>query len=490
MQTEPEIKVTTDTSTQTTPATTVDAVMQTAPNDEPPRLLNDAGTSTETSSTCETGVQANETPTSPSLPQLAATSLLTTPTQPPSAPSTTPSSSSTATTTAPLASEHSPAARIRRQSLLAQPTTSQTSPQHHLLHPESPPAPATSQLPTPTPPATNPRETASKAVPTTHTATTTQETATHAPDSSRRRSTATATALRDDEQLCSSKRVVYPTDKLCRPPHRQRRHRTLPIPSSPPQLVPLAPIIHHEPTTTPHASTSSATSSTACASMMAVPPPLPHSGTQTTAPERRNMPPGVSQTPPDVSPPPGLPQTPRKRAVSASSVWYTSPASPTTPSTPFAPRSPPVCPSPPQPSPKRAGSPLHTRLDWAEDAECLPTTPLPPRDFSCLRATRAQPFRNLRQRTRRRRPPAQFSTPSRPFARASPAPHVYPSYSQVFITRSHPTGIGPGKPVITVPFGAGAPTPAPPVPNLDWERDPRLVNLSRALRALGWTPPC
>src|ERR1700733_6977261 len=131
MQTEPEIKVTTDTSTQTTPATPVDAVMQTAPNNEPPRLLNDAGTSTETSSTCETDVQANETPTSPSLPQLAATSLLTTPTQPPSAPSTTPSSSSTATTTAPLASEHSPAARIRRQSLLAQPTTSQTSPQHH-----------------------------------------------------------------------------------------------------------------------------------------------------------------------------------------------------------------------------------------------------------------------------------------------------------------------------------------------------------------------
>jgi hypothetical protein len=83
-QPEPTTRETTDSSTQTTPTTTVDAVMQTAPNDEPPCLLNDAGTSTETSSTCETGVQANETPTSPSLPQPAATSLPMTPTQPPS----------------------------------------------------------------------------------------------------------------------------------------------------------------------------------------------------------------------------------------------------------------------------------------------------------------------------------------------------------------------------------------------------------------------
>jgi hypothetical protein len=38
----------------------------------------------------------------------------------------------------------------------------------------------------------------------------------------------------------------------------------------------------------------------------------------------------------------------------------------------------------------------------------------------------------------------------------------------------------------------GTPAPAPPAPvlNLDWDSDPRLVDLSRALQALGWTPPC
>jgi hypothetical protein len=62
----------------------------------------------------------------------------------------------------------------------------------------------------------------------------------------------------------------------------------------------------------------------------------------------------------------------------------------------------------------------------------------------------------------------------------------------VFITRRHPSGIGPGKPIITVPFGiAPAPIPlAPLVPKLNWDQDPRLVDLSCALRALGWTPPC
>ena len=60
--------------------------------------------------------------------------------------------------------------------------------------------------------------------------------------------------------------------------------------------------------------------------------------------------------------------------------------------------------------------------------------------------------------------------------------------SQPFITWCHPSGIGPGKPVIAVPFRTSA--PAPPVLKFDWDQDPQLADLSRALWALGWAPPC
>ena len=43
MQMEPTTRITTDLSTQMTTSTAVDAVIQTAPNDERPRLLNDTG---------------------------------------------------------------------------------------------------------------------------------------------------------------------------------------------------------------------------------------------------------------------------------------------------------------------------------------------------------------------------------------------------------------------------------------------------------------
>ena len=56
------------------------------------------------------------------------------------------------------------------------------------------------------------------------------------------------------------------------------------------------------------------------------------------------------------------------------------------------------------------------------------------------------------------------------------------------IMRRHPSGIAHGKPIITIPcIAAHLPTSAP---NLDWDNDPRLSDLSRALQALGWIPPC
>ena len=68
-------------------------------------------------------------------------------------------------------------------------------------------------------------------------------------------------------------------------------------------------------------------------------------------------------------------------------------------------------------------------------------------------------------------------------------PFLRRSQAQPFIIRRHPAGIGPGRPIITIPVGT-APVPATPVPKLDWDQDPRLVDLSHALCALGWTPPC
>jgi hypothetical protein len=84
MQTESETSINGDTSTQTMSTCTVDATMQTVPNDKMPHLLNDAGMSTELPSTCETGIQANETPTSLSTPAISTMSSLMTPAQPPS----------------------------------------------------------------------------------------------------------------------------------------------------------------------------------------------------------------------------------------------------------------------------------------------------------------------------------------------------------------------------------------------------------------------
>jgi hypothetical protein len=54
--------VTAQTASQTTSTTTVNAVMQMASDNEPPRPLSDAGTSTEPPCTCETTVQANNSP--------------------------------------------------------------------------------------------------------------------------------------------------------------------------------------------------------------------------------------------------------------------------------------------------------------------------------------------------------------------------------------------------------------------------------------------
>ena len=419
-------------------------------------------------------------PTATPSPPLSATSPLTTPAQPPSALSTL----LTATTTIPSPpSKQSPAPRERRHSLPDRPVALPSSPQPRHSRPELAVATATSQPPTPALPAATASETASRASSSTKTVTYTSDTASQAINNVQRPSTAQQTELREYEGTRSLERVVHATDDSCQPHHPQRRSGKSSTPPSSLQLAPLTPVTHDE------SPTGAATSQTTPPASLALPLPERHP----TAPNEPQTAPQWLESRParrvDTKPS----QNPCTRTATPPLVWYTPPASPMTPSAPAnAPRSspascsPPVRPSSPQPDPKRAVSPTPARFDWADDAASIPIAPSSyPRDLSGLKTGNLQPFGTLRQRTRRRRRPRHlFLPPQQSFL----LPYVYPSHSQPFITRCHPSGIGPGKPVTTVP--SGTPTPATPVLGLNWDQDPRLVNLSQALRALGWIPPC
>jgi hypothetical protein len=458
-QTQPTTRETTDSSTETTTSSTADASMQTAPLDEPTATL--------------------------SPPPSPATSPLSTA---PSVPSTTPTTSTTTTTTCPSASKLPPTPLECRHQLPDQPTPPQPSPQPLRSHPEPLTATATSSSTTvPTAAAIAPK-TSTWTAASTQPATPTSETANHAVNGMQRQSTAQQTALRAYAPVCS-------TDEPYQPHHRQRRSRSPPTPSCHPQLAP-QPISHHEPSST------TATSPSTRLSTTAKPSALPHLGPRATAQRRRNTLPEPSEHPQTLPQRPCSPQNPCERAVSPPPIWYTPPASPTTPSTPTEiPRLPPAPPllyiapaaavlRPPFPVPPPSSVPpsstsVPARFDWAEDASSMPTnSSMQPRDLSGLRTSCLQPFGTLRRQTRRRRaPPRPSFIPSRQFPHPDPAPYALP-----YITRRHLSGIGPGKPSITIPIGE------PPAPasflNLNWDQDPRLASLSQALRALGWTPPC
>lgn len=131
---------------------------------------------------------------------------------------------------------------------------------------------------------------------------------------------------------------------------------------------------------------------------------------------------------------------------------------------------------------------LRTTIDWAEDAASIPIQPsLPPRDLSVLRSDNATPFGALQKRVKRRRinkrPPARaHSVTHQAVPTKNTKNHISPPTSS-FFTRRHPSGIASGRPVVTVPMNA---PPIMSVLTLDWDQDPRLADLSRALNALGW----
>ena len=139
----------------------------------------------------------------------------------------------------------------------------------------------------------------------------------------------------------------------------------------------------------------------------------------------------------------------------------------------------------PHPSPIpdsiRTTSPPPTSLNWADDAASLPILPSrpPPRDLSILHSSSAKPFSSLQRRNKRSQ--AHFSQPFRnhkpfPILRQTFSRHRFPPHrfsstsSQSFQYLNH-----------TPQFSSTS--------ALNWEDDPRLFELSRALNALGWVRP-
>jgi hypothetical protein len=395
------------------------------------------------------------------------------------------------------------------------PCTTQLVPQIPVAYLQPPTNVATSRPPTPALSAATSPKTASRAVFSTQTAPRTLKTITQAANDTNRQSTVQKTALHEDVQTHSGERIVCSTDEPYGPHGPQTQPIRPPTPPIPPQLVSLSPVPHPEPP------------STAATSYSTTPVPLvpPPSERDPGLPERWNTPPKPLEHSRNAFQPPNSPQLARKRAVSlptkalddehqqlrGNDVATTVPL-PRPPRSPTQLRkcsTPPVSPQlshrnvvssnpahsaapgvpeptaaavlrPPSPvlTPPSPVSPCSTtpvRFDWAEDAASIPIVPSSyTRDLSSLQTRCLQPFRTLRRRTRRRRAPPHFLSQSR--KSSYPAlPLVPQSQVQFFITRRHPSGIGPGKPIITIPFGTtSAPTPGL---KLDWDQDPRLANL-------------
>ncbi|KAJ7286990.1 hypothetical protein C8J57DRAFT_1282461 [Mycena rebaudengoi] len=106
---------------------------------------------------------------------------------------------------------------------------------------------------------------------------------------------------------------------------------------------------------------------------------------------------------------------------------------------------------------------------------CSPSTSPPsPRDFSALRSGTSRPFGSLQRRSRR----APRSLRTRQSGQRPFVLHIHTRHDDLF-QRAAPRS----KRDSYAPF-----SPSTPVLSqlLDWDRDPRLRGLSRALTALGW----
>ncbi len=141
--------------------------------------------------------------------------------------------------------------------------------------------------------------------------------------------------------------------------------------------------------------------------------------------------------------------------------------------------------SQPSPIPDPMHSPPPTALNWADDAASLPISlPIlpsspPPRDFSVLRSSARKPFSSLQRRNKRSQ--VHFFQPfhnRQHFTSHQNLSHHRFSPSQVSSTPFRSAQVYPR---CTPRFSSSS--------ALNWDEDPRLLNLSQALKALGWIRP-
>jgi len=142
-------------------------------------------------------------------------------------------------------------------------------------------------------------------------------------------------------------------------------------------------------------------------------------------------------------------------------------------------------PSPPIILPQKMSPPC---LDWAEEAELFaiaqpPPPPHQPRDLSILRSSSLSPFSSLQRRVKRSTacPSRQLRHRHIPFNFDFPQPPPQACRDQPSFSRSH------RKPLPNSSTLHRSLQQNPPC--LNWESDPRLSNLSQALKALGWIHP-
>ncbi|KAJ7463103.1 hypothetical protein B0H11DRAFT_87167 [Mycena galericulata] len=151
-------------------------------------------------------------------------------------------------------------------------------------------------------------------------------------------------------------------------------------------------------------------------------------------------------------------------------------------------------------------------LDWAEDesapdvwqdarepdsvsAVSTPSSPTPilsssiyfPRDFSELSSGTAHPFASLQRRNRRS--PRGYASRSPPARKTRPQTVILKIYDSTQLPKKH-TPRYCSRP-LEPPTSRPRPTARPLCddPCLEWDHDPRLRDLGRALTALGWVRP-
>ena len=124
-------------------------------------------------------------------------------------------------------------------------------------------------------------------------------------------------------------------------------------------------------------------------------------------------------------------------------------------------------PSPPLNQPQKMSL---APLDWAEDAKSLPITPIippslcQPRDLSVLHSSSSSPFSSLQHRSKR------FNH----YPHQSRHRHSHFNFNSFYST--HRNSFKPSRPQFYTKMDS----------HLNWESDPRLSDLSRSLKALGW----